>query len=272
MSDVEKYGLFALIFVVGVLGLAWLLDPSEDGVGGAGGAVALRSVPVQRPDTLPSRRRPAGVLGGQASGSSARTTPLQRHGSQAGGEQAGGVRRAGGNNPKTSGAGAAASGTRTFSVPSLTADRGEFDPAEAPVEYPGEHSLARPQSRGARIEHTIVADETLTDIAVQYYGSSAEWTRLAALNPGIDPLNLPIGKRILVQDGKIASPQLPQQGSPRSVRKGRQTYVVKAGDTLGGIAQTFRGSTRFIDEIFQANRDVLASPNAIAEGMVLVIP
>ena len=28
MSDVEKYGLFALVFVVVVLCLAWLLDPT----------------------------------------------------------------------------------------------------------------------------------------------------------------------------------------------------------------------------------------------------
>lgn len=49
-------------------------------------------------------------------------------------------------------------------------------------------------------------------------------------------------------------------------------YTVKSGDTLSGLAARFLGSTQRYLEIYEANRDVLESPNAIRAGLVLTIP
>lgn len=56
-----------------------------------------------------------------------------------------------------------------------------------------------------------------------------------------------------------------------------QVYVVAAGDNLSTIAKRFYGAEegnklRNINRIFQANRDVLKSADAIKEGQKIVIP
>jgi nucleoid-associated protein YgaU len=51
-----------------------------------------------------------------------------------------------------------------------------------------------------------------------------------------------------------------------------QTYTVKAGDTLSGIAKQFLGSASAYMEIFEINRDQLSDPDLIKPGQVLKIP
>ncbi|NNJ26881.1 hypothetical protein LzC2_29760 [Planctomycetes bacterium LzC2] len=51
-----------------------------------------------------------------------------------------------------------------------------------------------------------------------------------------------------------------------------RTYVVAPGDTLSGIAEKALGSHRKYHAIYDANRDVLASPDALKVGMTLRIP
>lgn len=51
-----------------------------------------------------------------------------------------------------------------------------------------------------------------------------------------------------------------------------RTYIVQPGDTLGKISRKFYGtSSRYMD-IYNANRDVLRSPNSVEVGQRLVIP
>ncbi len=54
--------------------------------------------------------------------------------------------------------------------------------------------------------------------------------------------------------------------------EGDTTYVVKAGDTLGGIARRFYGDARCYDIIMKANRDQVRTPKSLRPGMKLVIP
>lgn len=49
-------------------------------------------------------------------------------------------------------------------------------------------------------------------------------------------------------------------------------YEVKAGDTLGRIAQHFYGKASLYPKIFEANRDVLSNPDLIKVGQRLRIP
>jgi nucleoid-associated protein YgaU len=51
-----------------------------------------------------------------------------------------------------------------------------------------------------------------------------------------------------------------------------QTYTVKAGDTLSGIAKQHLGDASKYTKIFEANRDVLSDPDKIKPGQVLKIP
>jgi len=60
-------------------------------------------------------------------------------------------------------------------------------------------------------------------------------------------------------------PSLPE---PEPVR----TWTVRRGDTLGAIAQHEYGSVVYADLIFEANRDILRSPDDLDIGMVLRLP
>jgi LysM repeat protein len=49
-------------------------------------------------------------------------------------------------------------------------------------------------------------------------------------------------------------------------------YTVQSGDTLSGVASKTLGSAKKFEAIFEANRDVLATPDSLRIGMKLRIP
>ena len=51
-----------------------------------------------------------------------------------------------------------------------------------------------------------------------------------------------------------------------------QVYQVQPGDTLSVLAGRFLGSSRRYLELYEANRDVLSSPDDLQVGMLLKIP
>jgi len=51
-----------------------------------------------------------------------------------------------------------------------------------------------------------------------------------------------------------------------------QTYIVKAGDTLSSISRKIYGTTARWKEIYNANRDRLASPESLKPGQSLILP
>ena len=51
-----------------------------------------------------------------------------------------------------------------------------------------------------------------------------------------------------------------------------EEYIVKYGDTLSGIAQRTLGSPHKYNEIYNANRDRMASPDRLTVGKPLRIP
>lgn len=64
----------------------------------------------------------------------------------------------------------------------------------------------------------------------------------------------------------------PVEPGEREAQSRPETYTVRSGDTLGAIAFRVYGSTRYVDLIFEANRDVLRSKDDLALGQVLVLP
>ena len=60
------------------------------------------------------------------------------------------------------------------------------------------------------------------------------------------------------------------QAAPEGVEY--ETYTVRPGDTLSGIAKQLLGNPGAYMEIFNANRDQLNNPDLIKPGQVLKIP
>jgi nucleoid-associated protein YgaU len=68
----------------------------------------------------------------------------------------------------------------------------------------------------------------------------------------------------------VTTPSVPEPAVTTPVAT--TTYTVKAGDTLGTIAQQFYGDSKQYTKIYEANKGTIASTNLIYVGQVLVIP
>ena len=250
MSDIEKYGLFAVLFVGGILLLIAI-----------GGGFSDDATPA----AVPAGGAPV-VLDQPAS--------LSPPGGQ----------------PR---------GLEVVRVPPLLPTDKAFTYEEQPISYPGERSSGAPAlsiapadpapqpepaqpvvldkpapAAQAAATYVVREGDTLADIAQKQLGSSKRWNELVKLNPGIDPKNLKIGKTIRLSDGAPAV-EAPVAAAPAVGKidaSGSRTHTVAQGDTLGAIAKKYLGSITKADAIYQANRDLLKSPDALKPGQVLRIP
>lgn len=71
-----------------------------------------------------------------------------------------------------------------------------------------------------------------------------------------------------------ARPISPSRSTAEGVVPGasRRTHVTQPGETLSGLAANYLGSSARYREIYEANRNVLRSPDDIPDGVTLVIP
>jgi len=232
MTDVEKYGLFALVFVVVIVTAAWLFEPEDiDPMPGLPGANT--SVVLQRPGRAPAEQRRGPALREQAAAEP--RAPAADDGK----------------------------GPVRYTVASLIDEARTFSFDDVPVSYPGERSASRPVSEQGGQQHTIAPNETLSDVSKKYYGTAHKWREILLANPGLEADKLQVGQVIEV-------PAEPSRGQAAS--GGRRIYAGRQGDTLSEIAQSELGSVDRTDDLFLANRDVLAKPDQLKVGMHLRIP
>jgi nucleoid-associated protein YgaU len=60
-----------------------------------------------------------------------------------------------------------------------------------------EQSAPLPNNLNLRI-HIVQAGQTLSNIAYQYYGSAAQWTKILNANPRIDPNKIKPGTKLII--------------------------------------------------------------------------
>jgi nucleoid-associated protein YgaU len=116
----------------------------------------------------------------------------------------------------------------------------------------------------AAVHYVVKPGDTLSEIALHFYGDGNEpfWRRIYNANKtliGPDPNLIKPGEDLVIPFPS----HLPAH------------YVVKAGDTLSGIALHFygNGTEPFWKKIYDANKTVIGSnPNVIKPGENLVIP
>ncbi len=65
---------------------------------------------------------------------------------------------------------------------------------------------------------------------------------------------------------------LVQTPAPKIVRPLGNTYIVRPGDTLVLIAQRYYGTRDAVEDIYWANKDRLANPDALSVGQTLFLP
>ncbi|MEE9212130.1 MAG: LysM peptidoglycan-binding domain-containing protein [Phycisphaeraceae bacterium] len=128
--------------------------------------------------------------------------------------------------------------------------------------------------RGGRFI-TVQPNQTLSELAAQYLGSSQRWPELLEANRDklSDPTELGAGMTIRIP-GATASAATPAAKPQRQTTAAAQsnTYTVQRGDTLYGIAQRLLGDGEQWSTIYEANRDTLDSPHDLEVGQTLRIP
>ncbi|HTI50468.1 MAG TPA: hypothetical protein VL475_05935 [Planctomycetaceae bacterium] len=89
------------------------------------------------------------------------------------------------------------------------------------------------------------------------------------------PEPAPAHNRDWLPDG-VSSPSAPKS-APATAGNGdsgasRRTHVTQPGETLSGLAARYLGSSARYRELYEANRNVLRSPDDLPDGVTLVIP
>lgn len=121
-------------------------------------------------------------------------------------------------------------------------------------------------------QYEVQKGDTFAAISTRFFGTPVHAQAIVRANPLMDPRRLQPGRTILVPkdpaniQGKPVAPPVKGEEGQASI------YVVKSGDTLSGISQTVYGTMKYADQIFQANRDRLSSPDALRVGQTLNIP
>lgn len=129
--------------------------------------------------------------------------------------------------------------------------------------------------------HTVERGDTLESISRKYYGTSRHAQAIAKANSMMDTTKLKIGRELLVPKDPAniqgiptgePSSTPPNPGDKPSGESGSREYVVRDGDTLSEISKRMYGTIRYTDVIYEANKDVLSSPDGVKPGQKLRIP
>lgn len=107
--------------------------------------------------------------------------------------------------------------------------------------------------------YTAQRNDTLVKIARRYYGDEAYVVALERNNEGLAELNP--GHQLLIP---VRAREILAEPADR--------YVVQDGESLWKIAKKVYGAGHRWGEIYEANRGVLSSPDAVTPGTTLRIP
>ncbi len=145
------------------------------------------------------------------------------------------------------------------------------------VTAPRTRSPGTPQQR----KHRITEEDSLWNLAVEYYEDGTLWPRIKAANPGLNERALPVGQYIIIP---------PKEGNPTrttpATRDGgrdsdaerdtrRAVYIVESGDTFIKIARNVLDDPTRWRELYELNKDRLPDPDdpdRLIVGLELKLP
>jgi nucleoid-associated protein YgaU len=120
--------------------------------------------------------------------------------------------------------------------------------------------------------YTWAEGDSFVALAERYFGSRLEVARLRRVNEGRAEADLRVGDRIFVPRRAPEAGELLAKSASAAGQWEGGVYRVENGDMLGKIAKKVYGSASKWRVIYEANRDVLASPDSLEVGMALRIP
>ena len=113
--------------------------------------------------------------------------------------------------------------------------------------------------------------ETLGNVADWYTGDSSNWTKLAEINPNVDPQKVAAGSEIFIPVNLLKTREaLPQNYASAYCKECYRHTVRWPGESMSLIARWYTGSSRNWRKLAKANSGI--DPNRIKKGHVIVIP
>ncbi|MCX5672454.1 MAG: LysM peptidoglycan-binding domain-containing protein [Planctomycetota bacterium] len=123
--------------------------------------------------------------------------------------------------------------------------------------------------------YTVVQGDTLCGISLKHYGDARYVSEIVAANPGLDANRLRVGAHIALPDvtKKEEKAAGPSSASAPPAAPQTKVYVIQKNDTLISIARKVYGDSAKYPKIYEANKDILSSPNArLYVGQKLRLP
>lgn len=124
-------------------------------------------------------------------------------------------------------------------------------------------------------EIVVLKGDSLWRIAKRYYGDGHEYVRLAKENGLPASARLAVGQKLIISKGLSVDINIKNESkSGESVVSPivGNSYVVVKGDSLVKIALRAYGDSYAWTKIWNVNKKIIAKPNLIYSGNVLVIP
>jgi nucleoid-associated protein YgaU len=145
-----------------------------------------------------------------------------------------------------------------------TASKGNSEVKESP---------AAPAAPAAE-EYEVKAGDNIWTIAKKKYGDGSEWHRIAEANPNVNMNSLPVGKKIVIPAKPAATPAVEAKKGSKEIAgaENSEVYTVQAGDTLSTISSHFFQTVKYAKAIFEANKELIRSPDRLKPGIQIVIP
>ncbi|HHT9125451.1 MAG TPA: LysM peptidoglycan-binding domain-containing protein [Candidatus Brocadiia bacterium] len=141
---------------------------------------------------------------------------------------------------------------------------------------------------GENAVYKVKANDTLAKLAKQYYGDEAKWTLIYNANAGKIPHRnaLYVGQEIVIPQvsapasghpaekptavERLPSPLIQAPVTPKETSN--RTHTVQKGDTLFKLARQYYNNEAEWKKIYDANKNTIPNPNALSQGVVLIIP
>ncbi len=119
--------------------------------------------------------------------------------------------------------------------------------------------------------YTVAPGDTLSAIAVRYYGNASLWRRIYEDNREVitNPNRVRAGMQIKLYLANVTA-QTDETGNTTADTAGQ--YTIRGGDSLWKIARTMYGQGGQWRRIYEANRNVIPDSLILRVGQVITIP
>lgn len=133
-------------------------------------------------------------------------------------------------------------------------------------------SSSKDDDTSTYLTHTVVAGESLWDLAEKYLGDGSAWKKIAELNYGIEqPGGYSLDSSHWIDPGwKLTIPVTAEAAPSVAASTASRTYTVKPGDTLSAIAAAELGDADRFTELAELNK--LSNPDIIEIGQEITLP